>query len=272
MLFFTPIKTKDEFGMNIKVENLSYGYLKNKKVLNGINFSLEEGDIFSLIGTNGSGKSTLLKCIAQIIPYTKGRIQYYGKESRDYSRKELAKIVAYLSQNQLQMLNYNVEEFLLTGRAPYIGSFSRPENKDYEIVHEVANKLGLEEILFRNINSLSGGQRQKIMFARALVQESKIILLDEPMNHLDFKNQLEILKLIKDLSNTGKTIVMVNHDPNTVLSLGGKVGILNQYGEMLMGDSDQLIHEKNLQNLYKAPLYLVHVPELNRKVFAMRKI
>ncbi len=225
----------------LNIKNLEFSY-NNEKVLKDINFSAKRGELITLIGPNGSGKSTLLKCITSYLKTESGKIEVKDKPLSSYSREELAEIIAYVPQQKEYSFPISVFDAVLMGRKPY--SSWRADEKDKEIASQIISKLNLEKIAFKNINNLSGGQKQKVYIARAAAQDADIILLDEPTNNLDLKHQLEIFELIQKEVEAGKTAVVTMHDLSLVSRFSERIIMLKE-GEIYSdGDKDSLSAEK----------------------------
>ncbi|MBM4145432.1 MAG: ABC transporter ATP-binding protein [Nitrospira sp.] len=197
--------------MGISVKDLSFSY-GTTMVLHNIELNAAEGKFTVLLGKNGSGKSTLLKLMAGLLPCKTGDINIMGKDIRHLSISERAKVIGYLPQFHTAAFPFTVEEVVLTGRASYV--FAVPGKKDMDITNEAINKVGISHLRQRPYTELSGGERQLVMIARVLAQEPQVILLDEPLSHLDLSNQIRFLALIKELIMSGLTVVAVLHDPN----------------------------------------------------------
>ena len=202
----------------LKVNHLSFSYSKNNNVIDDVSFSLKEGKINVLLGPNGIGKSTILKCVNGILKAQEGEILIFDKNIKEYKNKELARTIAYVEQSP-HIDNLNVYETIMLGRTPYM-TFS-PSKEDKQIVNKVIEEIGLEDLLHRNISSLSGGERQKVMIALALASNSKILLLDEPTANLDIKNALMIMNLIKSLIKKEKLTALISmHDISLAYNYG----------------------------------------------------
>jgi len=209
----------------LQIEALTFSYNK-EKVLKNINLEAEKGELITLIGPNGSGKSTLLKCINNYLKADQGTIKVKDKKINYFTKKELAKIIAYVPQASEINFNLDVFETILMGRKAYSGW--KASQQDKEITAEVISKMGLEEIAFKNINKLSGGQQQKVFIARAAAQTAELILLDEPTNNLDLKHQLEIFELIEKEVNMGKTVIVTMHDLSLVSRFSDRIIMLKE--------------------------------------------
>lgn len=234
----------------LEVKNLSFGYEKNSKVLDGVNLCIEEGSITAILGKNGCGKSTLLDCVIGYNEYNEGQVIIDKEDIKGFSPKELSKKVAYISQNTTINLDYTVLEFILFGRTCHLAFGSAPKEKDYKIAKENAEKLGITHLLSKDINKISGGERQLAFIARALTQESKIIVMDEPTASLDYGNQLRLFEIIMDLKEKGKTIVFTTHNPEHVKLLNCDVAIVNDGRIIQKGNASEIITKESLISLY----------------------
>ena len=200
----------------LEVKNLSFAYSKNgRTILDGVSFYLEQGQFMAILGNNGAGKSTLIKCIDRINPVTAGQVLVNGKSIEAMQRRQLAQSVAYVPQNT-QPAHTMVFDAVLLGRKPYIKWGITAE--DERIVAQTLEMLNLKQLESRYLDELSGGELQKTMLARALVQQPKYLLLDEPTSSLDPNNQHEMLHVIRDIAqekNIGVAIVI--HDLNLAM-------------------------------------------------------
>ncbi|WP_069649119.1 ABC transporter ATP-binding protein [Caloranaerobacter ferrireducens] len=234
----------------IEVESLYFSY-GDSLVLRDINFKIEKGEFVSIIGPNGSGKSTLLKNMISIYKPSRGLIKIDGKELGEYKAKELAKKVAIVPQDTNIAYDFSVFDVVMMGRNPYLGRFQKESYKDFQIVKDSLKLTDTLHLKDKSINQISGGERQRVIIARALAQQPEIILLDEPTSHLDINHQLEILSLLKKL-NTEKnmTIVIVIHDINLATRYSNKMILLNK-GEILsIGKPKEVITYENIEAAY----------------------
>lgn len=207
--------------MSLEVKNLCFNYNRRKKVLDNVSFSANKGELIALLGVNGAGKTTLLKCICGILKPSNGEIKFNGQLLNTMPLKEIAKIVSYFAQNPM----YNdliVFESILLARKPHINSsFSV---KDYIKVKAIIEKLNLNHLALKKINELSGGEVQKVRVAQLLAKEAKLLLIDEPLNNLDLKNQIDTIRLIKSLvEKDGLIGIMAIHDINIALSYAHRI-------------------------------------------------
>lgn len=199
----------------LEVQQLSGGYT-GENILKDVSFQILKGELFGILGPNGSGKTTLLKMISGILPFQRGNILIKGKPITGYSAKELAQMIAVLSQHSTQAFSYTVKETVSLGRyAHQKGWFHSWSDEDEAIVQESMNQTGVGLFQHKNIQDLSGGERQRVFLAQALAQEPEILLLDEPTNHLDLSYQKELLDLLKKMTKEkGLTVVSIFHDLN----------------------------------------------------------
>jgi iron complex transport system ATP-binding protein len=203
--------------MAIRVQQASFTY-DGLAVLKNVSFWVPAGAFSVLLGKNGSGKSTLLKMMAGLLPVKTGTIEIFGKDLNRLSLSERGRLIGYLPQFHTPVFPFTVREVVLTGRAAYV--FSLPGRRDREKVDQAIAEVGMEELRDRPYTELSGGERQLVMIARVLAQEPKVILLDEPLSHLDLANQVRFLGLVKKLTSNGMTVLAVLHDPNLAFLSG----------------------------------------------------
>lgn len=201
----------------IRVEGLSFRYGK-RLILEEISLSIPQSRFTVLLGRNGSGKSTLLRVMSGLAEYKSGKVEILGKELRSFSALKRARIVGYLPQQHRPVFPFSVEDVVLTGRASHVALI--PGKEDRKKALEVMGRAGIMHLAGRSFTELSGGEQQMVMIARVLAQEPRIILLDEPTAHLDFVNQARILDLIRELVDSGLTVVTVLHDPNIAFLYG----------------------------------------------------
>ena len=217
----------------INIENICFHYRNHPDILQNISFSLEEGQFLAILGNNGAGKSTLLKCLNHILKADSGRALLNGKDFMAMSGHEVAKYIAFVSQI-VPNTQMTVRDMVMLGRKPYMRwGFTK---QDYQIVDRVMKRLNLDQdINGRFLNQLSGGERQKVMLARALAQQPKLLLLDEPTSSLDIHNQYQVLKLVRDICRKDCiTSIMVIHDINLALKFCDRF-LLMRHGDF--GDS-----------------------------------
>lgn len=229
----------------IKIDRLSFKY--DKEILKNISVDIEAGAFVSLLGINGAGKSTLLKNLNQILSPYKGTIYIRGENLKHMKRSQLAKKMAYVSQQNEAPQN-TVFDSILIGRVPYIKGKATKE--DYAMVQEIIGRLNLNDYAMREATSLSGGEFQKVVLARALAQEPEILLLDEPTSNLDIRNQVEVMKLMKQYCKDKQISVIVSiHDMNLSLQFSDKYLMLKD-GEVFKYGSKEIVTRENIRTVY----------------------
>lgn len=236
--------------MNLIVENLSFHY-PSRKVLNDISLSLEKGECLSILGTNGVGKSTLLKCINRILRQQNGKVIVMGEDIKNLSVNDLAKREGYVSQRN-NISSSSVFDAILLGRKPYIKwDVTR---QDLEIVQAVMKSLDLEDFALRHVDELSGGEAQKVAIARALAQDSDVLMFDEPTSNLDLKNQLEVTGIIKNIVRERQISVIVTmHDLNMAFRFADKF-VLMKGGKIFAAGDISVITKENVLAVYGVPV------------------
>ena len=182
------------------------------------------------------------------------------------SLKKAAQLIGYVPQNHAPVYDYSVRDFIVMGRAPHLGMLEKPSGKDYAIVDEVIQELGIEKLADKAYTQISGGERQEAMIGRAIAQQPEIIMFDEPTNHLDYGNQLRMVHKIKNLSKKDYTVIMTTHMPDHAMMIGGKTAILGRDGTLKVGKTEEIITEKKLEELYQVKTRIVYIPEVGRKV------
>ena len=256
----------------IAVQNLNFSYQQHP-VLDQISFSISTGDYVSIIGPNGSGKSTLLKCLNRIVRTQPGVIKILGKEVETYSQKELGKIIGYLPQSREQLFPYTVHEFVMMGRYVYLPAFAYTAAKDHKIVEQVLGMTGLTDLAQRRVNTLSGGERQKVYLAAALAQEPKILLLDEPTTHLDPKHHIDIQRMIRDISQKcGMTVIHVTHDLQHLGLWPQKILALKKGRLIFKGPADDVLTPENLKTIFGTSFIFVTHPGGRQKFIVPENI
>jgi iron complex transport system ATP-binding protein len=205
--------------MAVIVRDLCYAY-EEKNILQNVSFQAAAGKLTVILGRNGSGKSTLFRLLAGALEMQHGQILVRGNDLASISHQERARLIGYLPQFHQAIFPFTVD-VVLTGRAAYV--LSLPGSHDREKVQTALRTVGIEHLRHRPYTELSGGERQLVMIARVLAQEPKIILLDEPVSHLDLANQTRLMALLKNLTKAGITVLVVLHDPNTAFLYGDDV-------------------------------------------------
>jgi len=238
----------------LKIENLTAGYNLSQPVLEGINLTLEEGEIVGLLGPNGAGKTTLLRCINGIKMPEEGSVKVEDREVLKMEVDEIARYFGYLPQEN-ESGRMTVFDAVFLGRRPYIGW--KPGKEDLEKTNAIINQLGLEDLKLRHTDQLSGGELQKVCIARSLVQEPLVLLLDEPTGSLDLKNQREIMETIRQVVKEHKFGALVSmHDINLALRYADQLVFLKN-GEILTKKRPGQVDKKTVEAVYETELKLM---------------
>ena len=227
----------------IELSHISTGY-GIKIILNDVSVAFEKGKLTSIIGANGCGKSTLLKTILGILPSKSGNITIDGARLKEMSRNDIARRIAYLSQEK-NTPDMTVEQLVLHGRFPHLSYPRRYTDKDRVIAVGVMEQMGIVEYAHKPLYSLSGGMKQNSYIAMALAQETDYILLDEPTTYLDIAHQLELMKILRSLSDSGKGIVAVMHDLPMAFTFSDKIILIND-GRIVDDERPEKIYERNV--------------------------
>lgn len=239
----------------IEVKNATFSY-GEKEVLHKVSISVKAGEIFCIVGPNGCGKTTLLDCILGIFRLRTGQILLDKEPIFDLSEKQRAEKMAYIPQDHERTFPYTVEEIVLMGRAHKTRIFSSPGDRDRDVAVEAMKRVGISSLAHKPYTQISGGEAQLVMIARALAQQSKIIVMDEPTAHLDFKNELLLLETITDLvRNRNITIIMATHYLNHAYyfennGVPAALALMNNGNFQAVGSPRQILDEGNIKKIY----------------------
>ena len=235
----------------INIEKLNYSYGR-KEVLKELSLDIDENKLTGIIGPNGCGKSTLAK---NIIKYINGKFESFkimDTDIRELTHKKIAQLISYIPQKSIIIPNISVFDYVLLGRFPLLkNSWDNYSEKDYEIVENNINLLNIKELRDRNIETLSGGELQKALLARALAQEAKILLLDEPTSALDLNNAVEFMKILKNISvKKNISVIIIIHDLNLASLFCDSLIILKDGRFIEKGSPKEVINEANIKSVY----------------------
>jgi iron complex transport system ATP-binding protein len=233
----------------LAVKGLVCGY-GEKMIINGISFEIKIGEFVGIVGPNGCGKTTMLRAIAGLIAKKNGEIEIYGRNIDQLSRRELAREIAFVPQLMEPVEGFSVIDMVLLGRTPYLGRFEFESDDDYQVAKWAIGELKMEPLMEKEVSELSGGEFQRAVIARALAQEPKLMLLDEPISHLDIRQQINILKLLRKI-RAQRTIVSTFHDLNMAARFCQKL-ILMKKGEVVAaGWPDEVLTKENIWKAYR---------------------
>lgn len=233
----------------LRVENLSFSY-GSAQILDEVGFELRPHELSALFGPNGTGKSTLFRCILGHLTRT-GGVHVSGQDASGLSAAQLARLVAYVPQEHRPPFPYRVREMVLMGRTPHLGGVFGPSRHDKQKADEAMERIGVSDVADRSYTTLSGGQRQLVLLARALAQDTPVLLLDEPTASLDFGNQVLLWQTVRSLVAEGRTALICTHDPNHVLWFCDRAIVLGRDGRIREdGPSESVITDDLVSALY----------------------
>ncbi len=250
----------------ISVRNLNFFYDHNQ-VLHDLNFDIFRGDFISILGPNGAGKSTLVNLISRVLEDYRGRIEIDGKDIRKLHSRDIAKIVAVVPQNTNPGFDFTVFEMIMMGRHSYISRFGMENEGDYNAVNSAMEKTETLSFANRKYSELSGGEKQRVIIAQALAQDSDILLLDEPTSHLDINFQIEFINLFLSLNREeGKTVVGIFHDINLALQNSQKMMLIKDGRIFDIGIPENIISRESIKRVFGSDVFVGKNP-VTQKLF-----
>lgn len=240
----------------VSLSNLTYRYNGSRRpVLENLSLDIPAGTVTAILGPNGSGKTTLLRLLVGVLRPQGGEIRFAGRTQGSYSRREMSQLVGLVPQDEHIPFDFSILEYVLLGRAPYLGPLAMPTEADEQVAREVLCTVGLEGMQDRPLPKLSGGERQLAVVARALAQKPRILLMDEPAAHLDLSNQGRLLDIMRNLVAGGTTLILTTHDPNlaatvasfAVLVRGGRILDAGRTGSILTSEKLAATYRTSVQ-------------------------
>lgn len=235
--------------MGVEIKDLSFSY-SSRQVLRNIEFSVDNGKFLSILGCNGVGKSTLFRCMIGLLPGYTGSIMIDGHDARRLSVREMAKLVAYIPQNTVPTFNYSVEDIVLMGTTAGIGTFRTPQKEETARAEWALEKIGISHLRKRCFHHISGGERQLAVIARALAQNTKILMLDEPTASLDYGNQMLVLTQARALADEGYTVIQTTHNPEHSYMFSDRVLALKGGRILAQGSPKDVVTPELISELY----------------------
>jgi iron complex transport system ATP-binding protein len=244
----------------IDIKKLSVGY-RQQNIIEDLNLSFFRGDFCALLGPNGAGKSSLLKALIGYILPQKGSILYFDEDIRLWSKNRLARLISIIPQDFQLQFDYTVEDIVLMGRFPYLDFWQRYHRNDRMIVQDVLEQLNLTELKNKLFSQLSGGEKRRVSIARALAQQTEIILLDEAFANLDINHELEIINLLQEINlKQGKLIILVSHNINLAAEYCHRIVLMKDGRIVADGRPETIINKANLKLLYQSEFPMMQNP------------
>ncbi len=249
----------------LAVDNLAFGY-RNKPVGRDVSFTVAAGETLGLLGPNGCGKTTLFRTILGLLAPQGGRVLIEDGEVAAMSRQAIARQFGYVPQAHAGYFPFAVRDVVLMGRTAHVGLFAAPGERDRAIAERMLDTLGIAHLADRTYTQISGGERQLALIARALAQEPRILVMDEPTANLDFGNQVRVLERIRALSREGMTVILSTHDPDQAFQCCDRVVLIHQGRMLACAPPEQAITPASLRQLYGVDVAVVEIdsPEAGR--------
>ncbi|HAK43576.1 MAG TPA: ABC transporter [Clostridium sp.] len=245
--------------MHISTEDMRVK-IGDTDILKGINIDVDNKEFIGVIGPNGSGKSTLLKCIYRTLKPSSGIIKLDDINLSKLSIKETSKKLAVLSQHNNYNFDFSVKDILLMGRSPHKKFLDRDTKEDYDIIYDSLNKVGMLDFIDRSFLTLSGGEQQRIILARALAQQTDCLILDEPTNHLDIKYQLQLMGIVKNLN---VEVIAAIHDLNIAAMYCDKIYVLKEGNIVTYGTPKEVLTSELIKDVYEVDSIIINNPVTN---------
>jgi len=242
----------------LKVQDLRCGYGK-QEIVHGTSFQVNPGEFVCIIGANGCGKTTLLKSVLGLLPPFAGEAWMGDNNIHKLTERERARLFAYIPQAHTPPFPFSTGDVVLMGRTPYLSSMALISNQDRKIAWDAMVTLGIEHLAQRTYTKLSGGQQQLILIARAMTQQPKLIIMDEPTASLDFGNQHIVLSRMRELVRSGMSVLMVTHDPHHAFYCADRVIVMHEGHIIADGDPDKVMTRECLQKIYSTDVDVVNV-------------
>jgi iron complex transport system ATP-binding protein len=242
----------------LSFQDVSFGYSrKTPPAIARLDLALKPGSITAILGPNGAGKTTLLYLALGWLKPWGGEVKLSGKPLQNYSRRILGQQIALIPQSEHIPFEYTVLEYVLLGRAPHLPPLGLPSPQDESIAFEALEKAGIAHLFNHSMLAISGGERQLALAARALAQEPRLLLLDEPTSHLDLSNKSRLVHIFKDLQKQGITILMTTHEPDIALAISDQAALMEKGRVLVSGSTDEVATAENLTTIYRVPVKIV---------------
>ena len=248
------------WGISLRIEakHLDFGY-RGHRVGSDVSLALEAGEVLCLLGPNGSGKTTLFKTLLGLLSPQGGQVMIDGADLQLRKRDEVARLVSYVPQAHAAFFPFTVREVVLMGRTAHLGVFSSPSRRDREVAQAVIDRMGLGHLADSVYTRISGGERQLTLIARALAQDARIVVMDEPTANLDFGNQVRVLEQIRSLAGAGMGVLLSTHDPDHAFVCADRVAMLHDGKLARTGTPKDAINSDSLRQLYGVEVVVTEI-------------
>jgi iron complex transport system ATP-binding protein len=243
----------------LDVQSLAFGF-PGRTVGRDVSFTLDAGEVLCVLGPNGGGKTTLFRTVLGLLEKHGGAIELEGQALENLSRAEIARRIGYVPQGHAAYFAYTVREFVLMGRTAHLGVFASPGKKDLVVVNRALESLGLAHLGDKPVTEISGGERQLALVARALAQEPKLLVLDEPTASLDFGNQVRVLGKLGALAASGIAILFSSHDPDHAFLCARRALLLAEGRVLEIGAPRDVIRPDTLERMYRVSVQVLPLP------------
>lgn len=253
----------------IKVNHLKWKPLKEyEPVLKDVNITFEEGEFYGIIGPNGSGKTSFVRHILRLLDCQTGEIQVKQRDIKDFSRKDLAKEIAFLPQSSNGTTDFSVYDIVAMGRNPYKSRFSVLNQQDKKMIEDAMESTNCSKLKDKKIMQISGGERQRVLIARAIAQDTPWIVLDEPISNLDIKHQVELMEALRKLNlEKRKTVITILHDLNLAATYCSKIVLLKNGQIAYSGCVEDVMTRENLKSVYEIDFQVIGKEVLGKKYY-----
>lgn len=252
--------------MSIELKNLTFSYDGKRTIFDDVSFELKPGSILCILGPNGIGKTTLLSNITGLLAPSAGHVVLDDTDLALMTRGQIAQKIGYVPQFISSPFDFSVLEYVVTGWAPWLKVFEQPKDEHYAQAEDVLRDMGIHHLSAKSYAKLSGGEMQLVSIARSLVQQSTYILMDEPTAHLDYGNQIHILRMVRKMADEGRGVLLTTHNPDHVLLLDADVGLFDRQAIFHFGYWRDILNRQSLSALYDVPVELAQLSEHTRLV------